>query len=135
MNLGLCVHLSILLILAGTLLDIWASAEAVSLLTALTLADLPFQTGKLPNTWASNGSFPVLNSLTISLRALNGSSLSGPLPTAWGHPDAFRQLQNLQLGGPFTGTHSPTTHSPYLGSHWQIFRCCHGCSSCDHVLT
>ena len=117
---GVCVHLSILLLFAGTLPDTWAGAEAFPLLMDLTLAELPFQTGRLPTVWANNGSFPVLNSLMIGLSALDSISLLGSLPTEWGHPDAFKNLQSLSLGGPFTDTHSFTIHSAYLDHAMMI---------------
>ncbi len=123
-----CVHLSNVLMFAGTLPDSWAGAEAFPLLTDLTLADLPFQTGSLPTAWANNGSFPVLNYLMIGSSVLENISLSGSLPTEWGHPDAFKHLQSLNLGGYFTGTHSSTERSSISGP-------CHaGCAQSAHAV-
>ncbi len=108
-----CVHLSMLLMFAGTLPHSWAGAEAFPLLTDLALADLPFQTGSPPTAWANNESFPALSNLMIGLSALDNISLSESLPTEWGQPEPFQNLQSLTLGGSFTGSHSCTTHSPY----------------------
>ena len=100
------VCFSTMLTSAGTLPNSWARAEAFPLLTALTLADLPFQAGTLPAAWANNASFPQLTSLQLGLDELDSVSLSGSLPPEWGNPGAYPKLQSLTLGGSFTGMHS-----------------------------
>lgn len=99
---------------AGTLPDSWAGAAAFPLLTALTLADLPFQAGTLPAAWANNASFPQLSSLQLGLDELDSVSLSGSLPPEWGNPGAYPKLQSLTLGGSFTGLHSFARHSVHV---------------------
>ncbi len=106
---------STILTSAGTLPDSWAGAEApLPLLTALTLADLPFQAGTLPAAWANNASFPQLTSLQLGLDELDSVSLSGSLPPEWGNPGAYPKLQSLTLGGSFTGMHSLATCSGHV---------------------
>ena len=97
-------------------LETWQSLRCLQSLTNLTLTgNIP----NLPDTWASNGSFPVLQSINFStavltstlpsswssqaafpqLRTLNFSAtqLSGSLPESWAAPDALPMLTELYL--------------------------------------
>ena len=94
----------------------WASLGSLHKVTNLTLnGNLP----DLPDSWASNGSFPSLLAMNFSVTDLGGSlpsswssssafphlstlsfnatQLSGTLPEAWGQPGSFPKLTELYL--------------------------------------
>ncbi|PRW60140.1 Serine threonine- kinase CTR1 [Chlorella sorokiniana] len=83
----------------GTLVEELATLETLRQL----LMDGQRLTGTpLYDSWANNGSFPQLDSLTLSNNWLNGT-----LPDSWGAPGAFAQLDTLTIsnqGSQFTGT-------------------------------
>lgn len=78
-------------------IDIWQSLGCLISVTNITLTgSLPV----LPDSWASNGSFPYLLALNLST-----TKLSGTLPSAWSNPTAFPRLQMLNLSNTdLTGT-------------------------------
>lgn len=70
-------------------LEAWQSLGCLLSLTNLTLTgNLP----NLPNTWASNGSFPALQSINFSTAAL-----ASTLPSSWSSQSAFPQLRTLNF--------------------------------------
>ena len=88
----------------------WLSLGCLCALVNLTLTgSIP----QLPDMWATNSSFPALQSLSFA-----ASSLVGTLPGGWGQPSAFPQLQNLNLS--FTQLSVPFQQAgrhlePFLG--------------------
>ena len=69
--------------------DSWSSLGCLRSLTHLTLTgSIP----DLPDAWATNGSFPVLQSLNFA-----ASNIAGSLPDSWGQLNAFQKLQALNL--------------------------------------
>ena len=73
----------------NTTFDTWESLGCLSSLVNLSLAQGVYP---LPDAWATNGSFPLLQSLDLST-----TDLSGTLPPIWAQPGAFPQLQILNL--------------------------------------
>lgn len=68
---------------------LWPSLGCLQAVTGLQLSgSMP----QLPDAWASNGSFPLLQTLSIS-----SLGLSGTLPSSWGQNGAFPSLQTLYL--------------------------------------
>ena len=69
--------------------DSWKSLGCLKSLTHLTLrGSIP----DLPDAWATNGSFPALQSLNFA-----GSDLAGTLPDSWSQPNAFQKLQAVNV--------------------------------------
>lgn len=68
------------------------SWQALGCLHSLTSLALTGSMPNLPDAWAANGSFPRLQSLTLS-----ASNLEGNLPASWGQPAAFPDLQTLNV--------------------------------------
>lgn len=75
----------------------WSEPGAFASLTSLTL-DLSNLSGTLPPSWGGNGSFPVLNSLSLGPLLSPGlSPLAGSLPAEWSSPAAFSMLTSLSI--------------------------------------
>ena len=126
-------------------LDTWQLLGCLEGLTSLTL------TGKLPDlpdSWASNGSFPALQNMTCISSELAGTLpsiwaeaaafpqlrsmifidtwLSGTLPAEWGQQGAFSRLNHLQLENANFGKHKRYVHI------WASFS--QGYSKCRYLL-
>ncbi len=69
--------------------DAWQSLGCLSSLTSITLnGSLP----DLPNSWADNGNFKMLQVMNFS-----NSGLAGTLPASWASPTAFPQLRLMNF--------------------------------------
>ncbi len=123
--------------------ETWQAMGCLKSLVNLTLTGhLP----DLPDSWAGNGSFPVLQTMNFSsssvagslpsiwavdtafpkLRVLNLSStqLFGTLPTEWGQSHAFPKLVKLDLGG---------VNVTQVGDHCCSYKTC-TMSKVSHIM-
>ena len=80
--------------------DAWQSLGCLSSLTSIKLtSSLP----DLPNSWADNGNFKMLQVMNFS-----NSGLAGTLPASWASPTAFPQLQLMKFSATLLAGTLPT---------------------------
>ncbi len=80
--------------------DAWQSLGCLSSLTSIKLTgSLP----DLPNSWADNGNFNMLQVMNLS-----NSGLAGTLPASWATPTAFPQLQIINFSATLLSGTLPT---------------------------
>lgn len=80
----------------GTLPSAWGTEGHFPALMLLSLS-LTNLTGSLPPSWGGQGAFPTLEVLDIGFGADGISHLSGTLPYEWGNAAAFQQVKTLAI--------------------------------------
>lgn len=71
--------------------DSWASNGSFPSLLAMNFSETDLG-GSLPSSWSSSSAFPQLSTLSF-----NATHLSGTLSDAWGQPGSFSKLTELYL--------------------------------------